>query len=504
MNFAAILVIAIAAIPLLYLIKRGSDIDRASLTNLLFRDRTIEIYTTTLLLASIVVLFSFILGSTFAWLIYNITLPFGSLPIILSVLPLAIPSYVLTYAWISIYPGFKGFWAAAFVLTLSTSPYVTLVAVAALRRIDFTQVEAGRSLGLSQLEVLRRVIWPQIRASISAGLLLVFLYVLSDFGAVSLLGVNTFTRNIYTMYRATFDRNGAAVISLALILLAIFIIALEFKLRGSRSVIKSNAGIVKSHSKIAVGWLRWPFLTLIFTYAFLALGVPFWVLITRFIQNTESIDITSLISATLSTVFASFAGAALAMALALPLGILLARRTGFIPQLAEYSILLTHALPGVVIGLALVALSSKIPWIYQTLPVLAFAYAVLFMAKAVGSIRTSLQRIPPILGDVADTLGITGLRAFRRVTLPLAAPGILIGFLLVLLTAMKELPATLMLRPTGFETLATEIWAATSISKFNEAAPYALVLIIIAAIPTFILTRPDKSDSRVYSEGLIQ
>lgn len=496
--------IAIAAIPLLYLIKRGSEIDRESLTNLLLRDRTIEIYTTTLLLASIVLLFTFIVGSTFAWLIHNITLPFGSLPITLSVLPLAIPSYVLTYAWISIYPGFNGFWAAVLVLTLSTSPYVTLVAVASLRRIDFTQVEVGRSLGLSQLAVLRRVIWPQMRVSLSAGLLLVFLYVLSDFGAVSLLGVNTFTRNIYTMYRATFDRNGAAVISLALILLAIFIIALEFRLRGRRTVIKSNAGIIKTHVKISVGWLRWPLLTLIFTYALLALGVPFWVLTTRFIQNTESIDITSLISATFSTVIASFAGATLAMAFALPLGILLARRSGFIPKLAESSILLTHALPGVVIGLALVALSSNFPWIYQTLPVLAFAYAFLFLAKAVGSIRASLQRIAPILHDVSETLGITGLAAFQRVTLPLAAPGILIGFLLVLLTAMKELPATLMLRPTGYETLATEIWAATSISKFNEAAPYALVLIIIAAIPTFILTRPDKSDSQADSEGLIQ
>ena len=95
--------------------------------------------------------------------------------------------------------------------------------------------------------------------------------------------------------------------------------------------------------------------------------------------------------------------------------------------------MLTHALPGVVIGLSLVALSSKIPWIYQSLPVLAFAYAVLFLAKAVGSIRASLQRIPPILNDVSDTLGITGFSAFRRLTLPLAAPGILIGFLLVLL-----------------------------------------------------------------------
>ena len=99
--------IAIAAIPLLYLIKRGTDIDRQSLTNLLLRDRTIEIFATTLALGSVVLLFSFVLGSIFAWVIHNLSLPFGSLPLVLAVLPLAIPSYVLTYAWISIYPGFN-------------------------------------------------------------------------------------------------------------------------------------------------------------------------------------------------------------------------------------------------------------------------------------------------------------------------------------------------------------------------------------------------------------
>jgi iron(III) transport system permease protein len=126
----------------------------------------------------------------------------------------------------------------------------------------------------------------------------------------------------------------------------------------------------------------------------------------------------------------------------------------------------------------------------------------LFLAKAVGSIRTSVARVPKVLDDVSRSLGLTNLETLKRITLPLAAPGVLTGFLLVLLTAMKELPATLMLRPTGYETLATEIWAATNISRYSEAAPYALVLIVIAAIPTYLLSRPDRAGSADTQENM--
>jgi iron(III) transport system permease protein len=146
-------------------------------------------------------------------------------------------------------------------------------------------------------------------------------------------------------------------------------------------------------------------------------------------------------------------------------------------------------------GLALVSFGSKVSWLYQTLLLLAFSYALLFMAKSVGSIRTGLTRVPKNLREVSSTLGVNRTQTFWRVDFPLAAPSILSGFLLIFLSAMKELPATLMLRPTGFETLATQMWRYTSISQFSEAAPYALLLVVIAAIPTFLLNRRDKNTS---------
>ena len=115
---------------------------------------------------------------------------------------------------------------------------------------------------------------------------------------------------------------------------------------------------------------------------------------------------------------------------------------------------------------------------------------------------SSLSRVPSSVKEVAATLGMNQWSVVRKVIAPIAAPGIGIGTILVFLTAMKELPATLMLRPTGFETLATQIWSAGSINRFNEAAPYALILVLVAAIPTFLISRPDQADRTYLQENL--
>jgi iron(III) transport system permease protein len=161
-----------------------------------------------------------------------------------------------------------------------------------------------------------------------------------------------------------------------------------------------------------------------------------------------------------------------------------------------------HGLPGVVVGLAIVSIGSKLGALYQTTFLLAFAYALLFLAKSVASMNSSLSRVPTSVKDVASTLGMNPWHVIKKVVAPIAAPGIGLGTVLVFLTAMKELPATLMLRPTGFDTLATQIWSAASINRFNEAAPYALILVLIAALPTFLISRPDKADRAFIHENI--
>jgi iron(III) transport system permease protein len=148
-----------------------------------------------------------------------------------------------------------------------------------------------------------------------------------------------------------------------------------------------------------------------------------------------------------------------------------------------------HALPGVVIGLSLVFLTlAVLPVAYQTVATLAFAYAVLFLPKSLAASRSAIAAVPPVLDQVARSLGRGPVTAWLTVTLRMTWPGIAAGGLLVLLTAMKELPATLMLRPTGMDTLATELWSRTEIAAYGSAAPYALALIALAAVPAWLLS----------------
>lgn len=489
---ATLVSLSFIAIPLLYLVRRALQSEGSSLALLIWRPKTLEIFLTTTALTAAVILISTVLGVGLAWALHSVKLPFISLLRALVVLPIAIPSYVFTFSWMSMFPAISGFWAAVFILVLSTTPYVSLAALSALRRVDWSQHEVAQTLGLNTWQSFWRVTLPQIRNSVAAGSLLVALYVLSDFGAVSLLGVDTFTRSISNLYRGSFDRSTAAVLALILVLISGFLISAESRFRYKSKLIKNSARMIKTPALITNLQTRLVSGLTIVTYVLLGLFIPLTLLLYRSFKNTINIEVSPLLNAAFSTIFASFLGAFIALLLALPLGILVLQGS-WLAKFADKGVLLVHALPGIVMGLALVSFGSELPWLYQTLGLLAFAYALLYTAKSVGSVRTGLSRVPQNLIEISATLGQTKIQTFRKVILPLAAPGIFSGTLLVFLAAMKELPATLMLRPTGFETLATEMWSYTSISRFSEAAPYALLLVLIAAIPTFLINRPDKS-----------
>lgn len=492
---AGLFTLAAAALPVAYLIRRALQIDSELLRTVLFRAKTLEIFITTISLVLAVVALATLIGVSIAWALSNVDLPGLALLRALVILPVAIPSYVFTYSWLSL--GFlpNGFLAAVVVLTLTTTPYVTLAALAAFRRIDGAQLDVAQTLGLNQFESFSRVTFPQIRNAVGAGSLIVALYVLSDFGAVSLLGVDTFTRTIQNTYQGSFDRSSAALLALILVAISSLVISFEISFRQRSTLLKSSVRITKRLPALRTLKSRAWALSAILLYIFVALLTPLLVLLQRFFSRITPIDLTELLIASLSTISVSLLGALIAMVLAIPVALLAVRET-WIGRWSERAVLLVHALPGIVMGLSLVSFGSEFPLVYQTTGLLAFAYSILFLARSVGSIRTSFAKVPINLTEIASTLGQTKSRIFYRVTLPLAAPGVLTGTLLVFLSAMKELPATLMLRPTGFETLATEIWNNTAIFRFSEAAPYALLLVAIAAIPTFLISRPDRDSER--------
>ena len=476
--------------PLLYLIIRAGEKPAGDILALLTRSKTVEVLGATVLLLSAVVAINVLLGTALAAGLHYIEIPYPRILLVMTVLPLAIPSYVFTYTWKALVPSLDGIWAATFILVLTTMPYMILAVTISFQRIDSGLIEVSRSLGLTKPAVFFRVILPQVRRSISAGALLSGLYVLSDFGAVSLLNVETLTVSIQNLYKSSYDRSAASVIGLLLFLAAAIFVSMESFLKGREFESRGAEGFQQQIRRVKNLPLSVATTFVLGLYTFLAVVIPFYVLISRFLQNPAAVAISDLTTAAVSTITVAAMGAAIAFLLSLPLAFLMTQGASTFGSISEKIILMAHALPGVVVGLALVSFGSRLGVLYQSIFLLAFAYAVLFLAKSVASTSSALSLVSPQLKEVAATLGKSKSRVTMEVVFPIALPNLALGVLLVFLTAMKELPATLMLRPTGMDTLATEVWSFAAISRFNEAAPYALLLVLLAAIPTFILTIP--------------
>lgn len=489
---AGVVTAAVALLPLAYLLVRVAEAGLDRVLDSLLRTRTLETVGTSVGLVVVVTTACLAIGIPTAWLVARTDIPLRGMWLVLVALPLAMPSYVAAYAWLAQFPGMSGFWAAALILTLVSTPYVVLPTAAALRGADPALEEVARSLGRGPVKAFTSVTLPQAWPAAAAGSLLVALYVLSDFGAVALFRVDAFTRVIYASYRASFDRTSAAVLALVLVALAALLVIAERRVRGRGRRWRVASGTQRVAAPVHLaGGRRIAALAWLGGFAALALGVPLVSLILLMAAGMRSpLDPAELLTATLSSAAVSTAGAVLAVLLALPVGILAARyRTRSVRTIESVSYT-GHALPAVVVGLSLVFFTlAVVPIAYQTVFALAFAYAVLFLPKSIGATRTAVAAVPPVLEETARTLGRGPLRAWLATSGRLATPGVAAGGLLVLLTAMKELPATLMLRPTGLDTLATELWSRTEIAAYGAAAPYAIALVVLAAVPAWLLGR---------------
>jgi iron(III) transport system permease protein len=230
--------------------------------------------------------------------------------------------------------------------------------------------------------------------------------------------------------------------------------------------------------------------------AVLALGVPLASLARWLLRGTSTTFPAGDISgATLTTLGLAVAGGVVATLAALPVAWLAVRHRGPLATAVERSVYPANALPGIVVALALVTISiESFPAIYQTLPLLVLGYCILFLPRAVVSVRATLELAPPVLDDVARSLGCTGAETARRVTLPLVLPGLGASMALVSLAVSTELTATLLLAPTGTSTLATEFWSRASAVEYGAAAPYALLLIALSVPATWLLSRAANRD----------
>jgi iron(III) transport system permease protein len=488
---AAALAVSIALIPLGYLVVRTARVGWVGLVDELLTVRVAELAVRSLGLSLVVSSACILLGVCCAFAVTRTDLPGRRFFGVLAALPLAVPTYVAAFGWLSAFEEFDGFWPAALVLTLCCYPYVYLPVAGSLVGADPAQEEVSRSLGRGPVGTFLGVTVRQVRPAIMAGALLVALYVLSDFGAVSILRADTFTRAIFIEFELGFDRTGALVLSTVLIALTVALLVAEYLTRHRQArYAPIGAATRRPHAMIRLGWLRWPSLVALIAVSLLALGIPVVNLAQRFTAGmSRPGSLAEVASAAGNSLWISLAGAALTTVLALPIGILAARRHGRFPALVERLSYLTHALPGVVIGLSLVFFGITVAFaLYQTVWLLLFAYAALFLPLAVAAVTSAAKQSPPMLEDVARSLGRRSSAVWRTVTLPLAMPGIAAGAALVFITGMKELPATLLLRPTGMETLATRLWTHTTVASYAAAAPYAALLVLLTVVPTWLLT----------------
>jgi iron(III) transport system permease protein len=500
----AIIAAAVAVLPLVYLVIRSLDSGVGELVSILWRERTVRLTLRSLGLAAVVTLACLVLGVAIAWLTTRTTLPGRRGWAVVAALPLAIPSYVAAYAWVAAFPRIPPFWGSVLVLTLCCYPYVMLPVAGTLLRTDPALEEVARSLGKGKLATFLTVILRQVRPAAAVGGLLVALYVLSDFGAVAILRFDVFTRVIYMSYRSSFDGTAAAALGLVLVVITMAIVWAEGRSRGRAAHAKIGSGAVRAHRPVVLGPAGTIIgLASIVAVIALALGFPLGSLAYWLRQGgSADLDASALAGAAVSTVSVAALGAALTIALAIPVGILAARYRSRGVRALEQASYAGHALPGIVVGLSLVFFGVRYAYpIYQRTPLLVVAYAVLFLPAAVGAVRASVAQSPPVLEEVGRSLGRSPIRVLREVTLPLAGPGVAAGAALVFLTCMKELPATLMLRPTGLETLATELWAETEVGAYAAAAPYASLLVVLAALPTFLLGRRRRSGTLAAPEG---
>lgn len=511
----ATLIASAALLPVGYLIIRAAGVG-SKVWTILLQPRTLEVFAGSAGLALSVTGAAVVIGVVLAWLTVRTDLPGRKFWAVVTILPLVWPSYVGAYTLVAALgpkgmiqrwleplgverlPSIYGFSGALLALTLFTYPYVLLSVRAALRGLDPSLEEAARSFGRSPRRVFWEITLPHLRPSILAGGLLVALYTLSDFGAVSLLRFDSFTRVIYLQYSASLDRSVAAVLALLLVILTLTTLLAESRLRGKARYYRSSAGTKRPPVLVKLGHWRWFALTFCGLVTLLGVVLPFGVMafwLGRGLLAGEELKLG--LDLVFNSVAASGLAALVAILAAIPLAVLSVRFPGWHSRWLERSAYVGYALPGIVIALALVFFGANYAtFLYQTLAMLVFAYVVRFLPQAIGSARTSLLQVSPRLEEAARCLGRTPTQTLTSITVPLLKPGLLTGLALVFLTAMKELPATLLLGPTGFQTLATRIWSATEQVFFAQAAAPALLLVLVSAASVWIILAQEEKGLR--------
>ena len=485
-------VAVVLVLPLVFLLVQASDAGMATISKLIFRPLTATLLWNTVKLTVVVTALCAIIGTTAAWFIERTKLPGRRVWAVLVVVPLAIPDFVVSFGWASLSTWVQGFRGAVLVMTLAVYPLVYLPVAASLRNADPGQEEVARTLGAGRLATFWRITLGQARVAVLGGCLLVALVLLAEYGAFEILGYQTFTTEIFTEFNVSFNVPTACALSLVLVLLSLIVVGGERAVVGRGHFSRTGPLAQRIPERRRLGaWTPVVFAGFSLLVG-LALGVPVGSAVYWIIESGRGyLTGVSLFNAAWHTaLYGGFAGA-LATLMALPVALLAVRHRRRAYQLLERTTYFVLAMPGLVIALAFSYFTERYAGglLYQSAPLLVIAYAIMFFPLALVGVRASLAQAPPALDEVARCLGQRRPAVLWRVTLPLIAPGLAAAFCLVFLSAVTELTATLILIPTGVQTLSTQFWAYEQNLAYGQAAPFALAIIAVAAIPSYVLGR---------------
>jgi iron(III) transport system permease protein len=484
----------------------------------------------TLALLAGVGLITFVVGTGTAWLVTMCRFPLRPLFVWASLLPMAMPGYIVSYAyvdWLSYagpvqtslrelmgwkskadywFPEIRSLGGAILVLSMVLYPYVFLTARASFIRQPATQLEVARALGRTPWGAFRDVALPLARPGIAVGVSLALMECLNDIGAAGFFGVRTLTLGVYTTWLSQGNLGGAAQISAVMLLFIFLLLWVERRARRQQSFTLPAQRPRRPDRIRLTGWAR--------ALAVIACGLPvvigFVVPALLLLNFAASRWEDALSAAYLRAVHHSLLLATLAAAVAVLLALVLAyanrARPGGLTARVIRLAATGYAIPGTVLGIGvlipLAGFDNALDGVLRhhlgissglllsgTLVALVFAYVVRFLAVSFGAVEAGLQKVTPNVAAAARLLGRSPLAAFRDVHLPLLRPALVTAALLVFVDCMKELPATLILRPFDFETLATSVFLLASLDQLEQSALPALTIVAVGLLPVILLAR---------------
>jgi iron(III) transport system permease protein len=493
-TITAIAISLFMLLPLGYVVWAAFNTGFSQSVALIFRPRVAELTLNSVLLIVFTVPTCIALALALAWLTERTDVPLVRLWSWTAIAPLAIPAFVHSYAWVSLDSDLEGLPAGVLISVLAYLPFLYLPLSATLRRLDPALEDQAASLGLSPARIWLRIVMPQLRVAICGGSLLVGLHLLAEYGLYVMIRFDTFTTAIVDQFQSTYSGSAANMLAGVLVVLSFILLGSEFGLRGNRRYARLGSGAARKRLRVRLGAWTPLALALPVGLALLSLGVPLLTLGDWLVAGGPAIWKWNEIGAALSqTTVLALIGGLLTTLVAIPTAWLSIRAPGRLSQAIEACNYLTSALPGVVVALALVTITVRVAHpFYQTLATILAAYMIMFLPRALVSLRAGLAQAPVELEWAAGSLGRSPWNAFWAITIRIAAPGAAAGVALSALGIMNELTATQMLAPNGTRTLAMAFWALSGEIDYAGAAPYAVLMILTSLPLTLILHHQSK------------